>query len=100
MKHGEPITFAGRTYDTRLVTLSNTEEVTVALLQLADALLNDDGEPLNEEAERLDESVFFYATPREWGMDDDNLVILIERVMMENIRRFGSFEERVFSVEG
>ena len=69
----EIITFGNKKYYGRSVCLDGYEYL-VAEIRLNEVLFNDNGNYTNEEARKIDESVFFFADEQEIKLSDDSLI--------------------------
>lgn len=74
------IEFNGKRYPARQVTIGRNIML-VSVKSLAEVLFDDDGIPVSDYAECVDNEVFFYVDDDEISLEDAELV----RVVMENL---------------
>ncbi|MDX9987467.1 hypothetical protein [Thiothrix unzii] len=85
------VLFNGRCYPVRRLNLSSEVAlhhfsgwgtVDVSTLDLEKALMNDDGEPVSDEAQTIDDEIFYYIEPHQMAWSDERLEqFLIETVV-------------------
>lgn len=72
------INFNGNNYETRDINIAGPSEdeqevVTVAKLELQSVLLDESFDAVNDEAEEIDNTIYFYLNEEEWELPDDEL---------------------------
>lgn len=73
------IEYDNQIYPVRYITMpGDTQQSMIATEALQDTLLKDDA-PVNEEAEKVDELIFFYVSEQEFRLRDEDLILTIQR---------------------
>lgn len=82
MKIADPVTFQGKEFTIREVYLPNNgvlgSFVNVAPIELETLLYDADNEFVSEEAEEIDEEIYFYANPDQFELPEEELVKIIK----------------------
>ena len=76
------ITLNGNTYKARIVNLPNEGTVMIATLALSEALFKDGDsahEYVSDEAEEIDEEIFFYVEENELELPVNELIAIIQK---------------------
>ena len=70
----DDIVYKGKSYPVRIITLSKQEGTRrVSTIALEEALMSKDGE-FRGEAEKIDDTIYYYLTPEEWELSDKQLL--------------------------
>lgn len=81
MKTLRAITFEGVEYKIRGVRLPSVGFVEVSTLSLENALLDEDGIYISNEAQEIDESLFYYVEENEIDLPEAEIIELLEKVI-------------------